>query len=203
MFFELNCSYYPRVSYKFLLLKPLLYFFQVFLEVSVFLEELFAGLGFWAFALSSSTLRALDLYFGHGNVSRTLSLLGLVIYLLYMGSEVEACFGFNFNCLLKYLFLDDSSQFFYSIWAFMEALRSFQKYLIRLNFFETLLKKISLRSYVITITKGVIIFKPVLSPKKQCLKKLVIVLATSTLVMGTCKKVVLQCVSSICYSAQF
>ena len=48
---------------------------------------------------------ALALYLGRGDVSGTISLQSLVVYLPDIGSRLEACLGLSFNCFLDHLFL--------------------------------------------------------------------------------------------------
>lgn len=48
----------------------------------------------------------LGLYLGYVNVSKTIISLGLVVYFPNIRSRLKACFGFNLNYFLDYLFSD-------------------------------------------------------------------------------------------------
>lgn len=65
------------------------------------------------------------------------------------------------------------------------------------------IKKAFSRLHIITTIKRAIILRFIMNSKKQYLKKLALVLATSILMTGVGKEVVLQRMSCICYLIQF
>ncbi len=64
-------------------------------------------LSFWLRYFNPRVLynSALGLYLGHDNMSKTVTLLGLIVYFLNIKNRLETCFNLNFKRFLDYLFL--------------------------------------------------------------------------------------------------
>lgn len=85
--------------------------FQAFSKVSTLPKKIICGLGvlgLWLKFFNSKIFygNALSLYLGRGDVSKTIALLSLVIYLSNVKSKLEAYFCLSFNHFLDYYFPD-------------------------------------------------------------------------------------------------
>ena len=95
--------------FAFLFLKPLFGLFPSLLGSLCIAGGTICGLGvlnLW-FRLFNSRIfhcNALSLYLGRGDVSGTIALQTLVVYLFDIRSGLEACFGFSLDRFLDYLF---------------------------------------------------------------------------------------------------
>lgn len=106
----------------FLLLKPL------FGYILSFFEDLYVAgriicklglLGFWFMLFDSMIFygSAFGRYFGRGNLSRIITLPGLMVHLPNIGSRLGACFGLSFGHFLDYLFPGIQFSTFFLKWS--------------------------------------------------------------------------------------
>lgn len=100
-----------RVSlFAFFLLKLFFIFFSSLLRGFCTTKRVyrFRLLDFWLsfFDLKVPHSSTMSLYLSRGNMSETIVLLDLVVYLLNIKSRLEACFGLSFNSILDHLFED-------------------------------------------------------------------------------------------------
>lgn len=118
--------------FAFLFLKPLFELFLSFLGGFCIIRRIICGLGvlgFWFQLFNSRVLHSstLSLYLGYSDVSKTITLLSLVVHLPDVRSWLEAYFSLSLDSFLNYFF--SSVQFLTLLFylGFYRGLKAFPK----------------------------------------------------------------------------